>query len=214
MARLRHRSLHLGVSRGRPWCPPSLLRQSSAFEKERPLTRPMYLSGLRPLHLCGTRLEGGHQGLSRRYGWVEGEPLRGVVVAPGHCRSPGSMWRRWLAPGCRTPSSRLCLRAGRRCCRALWLGPREPQGSGESSVPTLEASSAQVSGRRPHKTWAAQRSSEPSAEDCLSSEGGHRTLCAATSRSAPLRPRPQRRPRNSAMNQKKPAFRRVSYQLS
>jgi hypothetical protein len=26
-ARLCHRSLHLGVSRGRPWCPPSLLRQ-------------------------------------------------------------------------------------------------------------------------------------------------------------------------------------------
>src|SRR6187402_1109815 len=30
--------------------------------------RPVYLFGLRPLHLCGTRLEGGHQGLSRRYG--------------------------------------------------------------------------------------------------------------------------------------------------
>jgi len=37
---LRRRSLHLGVSRGRPWCPPSLLRQSSAFEKERPLRGP------------------------------------------------------------------------------------------------------------------------------------------------------------------------------
>jgi hypothetical protein len=60
----------LGHLAGRPWCPPSLLRQSSAFDKERPLTRPLYSSGLRPLHLCGTRLEGGHQGLSRRYGGV------------------------------------------------------------------------------------------------------------------------------------------------
>jgi hypothetical protein len=111
-------------------------------------------------HLCGTRLEGGHQGLSRRYGRVEGEPWRG---AAGRCRSSGSMRKRWRVPGCRTPSSRLCRsadvptcrRACRRCCRALRLDPREPQGSGESSVPTLEASSAQVSGRRPHKTRAA-----------------------------------------------------------
>jgi hypothetical protein len=80
---------------------------------------------------------------------------------------------------------------------ALWLDPREPQGLGESSVPTLEASSAQVSGRRPHKTWAAKRPSGPSAEDCLSSEGGHRRLCAntweGTEGSAPLRTRPSRR---------------------
>jgi hypothetical protein len=63
----------LGRLAGRPWCPPSLLRQSSAFRIGRLLTQPVYLSGLRPLHLCGTRLEGGHQGLSRRYGQREGE---------------------------------------------------------------------------------------------------------------------------------------------
>jgi hypothetical protein len=74
-ARLRRRSLHLGVSRGDLGAHPRCSNRSSAFEKERPLTRPMYLSGLRPLHLCGTRLEGGHQGLSRRYGQLEGEPL-------------------------------------------------------------------------------------------------------------------------------------------
>ena len=33
----------LGRLAGRPWCPPSLLRQSSAFDKERPLTRPVFL---------------------------------------------------------------------------------------------------------------------------------------------------------------------------
>src|ERR1700754_3970854 len=37
-ARLRRRFLHLGVSRGRPWCPPSLLRQSSAFRKGKAAT--------------------------------------------------------------------------------------------------------------------------------------------------------------------------------
>ena len=74
-ARLRRRSVHLGVSRGDLGAHPRCSNRSSAFEKERPLTRPMYLFGLRPLHLCGTRLEGGHQGLSRRYGQLEGEPL-------------------------------------------------------------------------------------------------------------------------------------------
>jgi len=37
-----------------------------------------------------------------------------------------------------------CLRACGRCGGALWLDPREPQGPGESSLPTFEASSAQV----------------------------------------------------------------------
>jgi hypothetical protein len=35
----------------------------SRFVPERPLPRPMFLSGLRPLHLSGTRLEGGHRRL-------------------------------------------------------------------------------------------------------------------------------------------------------
>jgi hypothetical protein len=59
---------------GRPWCPPSLLRQSSAFRSGKAANAAVYLFGLRPLHLCGTRLEGGHQGLSRRYGQLDGEP--------------------------------------------------------------------------------------------------------------------------------------------
>ena len=67
----------LGRLAGRPWRPPSLLRQSSAFRSGKAAARPMYLFGLRPLHLCGTRLEGGHQGLSRQCGSVDGEPWRG-----------------------------------------------------------------------------------------------------------------------------------------
>jgi hypothetical protein len=113
-----------------------------------------------------------------------------VLGTPGRCGS-GS----WNLVADHLPRARAGVPADD--AAALWLDPREPQGPGESSVPTLEASSAQVSGRRPHKTRAAKRPSGPSAEDCLSSEGGHRRLCAATSPtaegSAPLRPRPPRR---------------------
>jgi hypothetical protein len=111
----------------------------------------------------------------------EGEPLRGAVVGPGSSRNPGPIPKRWLVPGCRLRPSILCRPACRQCRRARWLDLREPQGPGEPSVPTLEASSAQVSGRRPYKTRAAKRPSAPNAEDCLSSEGGRRRLCAATS---------------------------------
>src|SRR4051812_20184180 len=44
-------------------CPPSLLRHPFAFRTGRPLPRLMYLFGLRPLHLSGTRLEAGHRSL-------------------------------------------------------------------------------------------------------------------------------------------------------
>ena len=42
-ARLCRRSLHLGVSRGRPGRPPSLLRQSSAFRTGKAAARPVFL---------------------------------------------------------------------------------------------------------------------------------------------------------------------------
>jgi len=160
--------------------------------------------GLRPLHLCGTRLEAGHQGLSRRYGGVEGEPVRGVVAAPALPEHRGE------ASGCqhRLPNTFLAPvpHAGVAAddAAALWLDPREPQGPEESSVPTLEASSAQVSGRRPYKTWAAsaafrsergglseQRGWAPKAL-CRDAQA-HRRLCAETSKrtegSAARRPR-------------------------
>ncbi|PTR34834.1 hypothetical protein C8J98_10191 [Luteibacter sp. OK325] len=194
MARLRHRSLHLGVSRGRPWCPPSLLRQSSAFGSEGRFAAHVSIWPT-AAHLCGTRLEGGHQGLSRRYGWVEGEPLRGAVVGPGRFRNTGAMRTRLLAPGCPTPSSRPCWHAGRRCCRALWLDPHEPQGSGEPSVSTLEASSAQVSGRRPDR-YMGREAAFRTERGGLSEQRGWApnalrrdvTLCAATSTPAATSP--------------------------
>ena len=143
--------------------PPRSIRKAAA--------RPMYLFGLRPLHLCGTRLEGGHQGLSRRYGQLEGEPLAWCRRRRRPLPEHPAMRKRWLARGggylvaehlrrvsvcaggCVLPCCRVavppCRRVAvppcrRRCRRALWLDPREPQGPGESSVPTLEASSAQV----------------------------------------------------------------------
>src|SRR6187402_1976367 len=153
---LRHRYLHLGVSRGdlgvHPRCsdsPPRsrrkaadaarvpiwptaapLVRNSPRVWTPRSLTTIRW-SGRRAFARCRRR--------SRPYTEHQGD----ADAAAG---------TRWRVPGCRGPSSRLCrrvgisacLRACRRCRRALWLDPREPQGLGESSVPTLEASSAQV----------------------------------------------------------------------
>ncbi len=63
------------------------------------------------------------------------------------------------------------------------------------------------SGRRPISTWSAQRTFRyETRRTCLSSEGGHRRLCAATSAPAEgSAPHRLRRPRHSAKNQKKPS---------
>jgi len=149
-ARLRRRFVHLGVSRGDLGAHPRCSDRSSAFGAEGRCAA--YLS-IWPTaaHLCGTRLEGGRQGLSRRYGRVQGEPVRDASSAPA---APGTSGR--SGRGCWYPVAQHL----RRACVGVLAGdavaalarPREPHGSGESSVPTLEASSAQVSGRRPHKT--------------------------------------------------------------
>ncbi len=193
MARLRlrgarrcHRSQHLGVSRGDLGVHPRCSDTSSAFEKERPLTRPVYLFGLRPLHLCGTRIEGGHQGLSRRYGGVEGEPLawgrRRVRPVP----EPRAMRKPLLIPGCRTPSSR--LRFHWRGCEAaddaaaLWLDHANLRVRESLRCPPSRRVPHKWSGRRPNKYTAAQRPFRyETRRTCLSSEGGHRRLCTATS---------------------------------
>ena len=114
-ARLAPSLCTLGRLAGRPWCPPSLLRQVLRVRQGKAAARPVYLFGLRPLHLCGTRLEGGHQGLSRRYGQLEGEPLawcrRRRQPSPepqGDAEATAGTRRR--VPGCRPPSSRLRVR--------------------------------------------------------------------------------------------------------
>src|SRR6187402_2379174 len=62
----------LGRRGAEPSVPTLAAQTVLRVRKGRPLTRPMYLFGLRPLHLCGTRLEGGHRRLSRtlRFAWV------------------------------------------------------------------------------------------------------------------------------------------------
>ena len=72
-------------------CPPSLLRQSSAFRTGKAATRPVFLFGLRPLHLCGTRLEGGRRRLPRtlKFAWVE--PMRAVASTCRFSRNPFAM---------------------------------------------------------------------------------------------------------------------------
>jgi hypothetical protein len=135
----------LGRLAGRPWCPPSLLRQSSAFRTGRPLMRLMYLFGLRPLHLSGTRIEGGHQALSRRYGQREGEPT-----------AEAALLRR--------------------------LDPTNLRGRESLRCPPSRRVPAKWSGRRPDG-YMGRAAAFPvrNAKGCLSSEGGHRRLCAATS---------------------------------
>jgi len=141
----------LGRFAGRPWRPPSLLRQVLRVRCGRPLRGLcIYMAygrslvrnsprGWTPRSLTTIRLS------ARRAG-------AGCVVGPGSARNTRAKRTRFLVSRCPTPSSRFSRRACRRCRRALWLDPREPHGPGESSVPTLEASSAQVSGRRPYKT--------------------------------------------------------------
>ncbi len=79
MARLRLRGLGFAVasytwaSRGETLVPTLAAQTRPPRSKRKAAHAAPVLIGLRPLHLCGTRLEGGHQGLSRRYGQLEGE---------------------------------------------------------------------------------------------------------------------------------------------
>jgi hypothetical protein len=100
----------LGRLAGRPWCPPSLLRQSSAL---------------------------GSEGRSR-----------------GPC---------------------IYLAYGRSTCAEL-ASRVDTKVSHDDTVEWKESRCVVAP-----KAWAAKRPSEPNAEDCLCSEGGHRRLCAATS---------------------------------
>src|SRR6187402_541891 len=122
MARLRPRGLGFAValytwaSRGETLASTLAAQTVLRVREGRPLTRPMYLFGLRPLHLCGTRLEGGHQGLSRRYGSVEGEPL-------GWCRRrrrplPEHQGDAEAVAGSRLPSTFLASAPAPACMRA------------------------------------------------------------------------------------------------
>jgi hypothetical protein len=150
----------LGRFAGRPWCPPSLLRQSSAFRTGKaanaahgpiwPTAAPLVRNsprGWTPRSLTTMRLS-------------EGEPLRGAVVGPGRSRTPGRCRCRCDAmAGTRLPNTFL---APAPTCPPTML-PRF--GSTHASLRVRESlrcpPSRRVphkwSGRRPIRTWAAQR---------------------------------------------------------
>src|SRR6187402_574970 len=115
----------------------------------------MCLFGLRPLHLCGTRLEGGHQGLSLRYGWVRGEPQRGAGVGVGRSRNTRAMRKPLLVAGCRIPSSRLRLRLRLRACVPADDAAARLS-SAHANLRVRESLRCPPSRRVPHK-WSGRR---------------------------------------------------------
>src|SRR6187402_3753285 len=66
-------ALYTWASRGETLVPTLAAQTVLRVREGKAAARPMYLFGLRPLHLCGTRLEGGHRRLSHtlRFAWVE-----------------------------------------------------------------------------------------------------------------------------------------------
>ncbi|PTR35054.1 hypothetical protein C8J98_101315 [Luteibacter sp. OK325] len=135
------------------------------------------LIGLRPLHLCGTRLEGGHRRLSRtlRFAWVEPKRVaassagtqakaRGNVIGTGtsHRFRMGQEFRERPGPTTAPRNGSPFIRPYRR--ERPWYPPSR-------RVPH------KWSGRRPDRYMGRVSGlSLSSAEDCLSSEGGHQGL--------------------------------------
>src|SRR6187402_3386137 len=137
---LRHRPLHLGVSRGdlgvHPRCsdsPPRSKRKAADAARVPiwPTAAPLVRNsprGWTPRSLTTTRLCG-----RRAVGVV---PSSAPAAAEHAGDAEATAGTRWWVPGCRTPFSRLRWR-WRACvpaddAAALWLDPREPQGPGES----------------------------------------------------------------------------------
>jgi hypothetical protein len=144
-ARRRHRSLHLGVSRGdlgaHPRCsdsPPRSDRKAAA--------RPMCLYGLRPL-TCAELASRVDTKVSHddTVEWEESR-WRGAVAGPDRCRNREPMRKRWLVPGCRARSSRLCQRA---CAPADDAAARF--GSTHVNLRVRESLRCSPSRRVPHK---------------------------------------------------------------
>src|SRR6187402_3009894 len=170
MARLRPRGLGFAValytwaSRGETLASTLAAQTVLRVREGRPLTRPMYLFGLRPLHLCGTRLEGGHQGLSRRYGGVEESrcavppSLPAVHRTPGRCGS--GCW--YAVAGTRLPNTFLAFPfapAPAPACRRACVPADDATarfGSIHTNLKVRESLRCPPSRRVPHK-WSGRR---------------------------------------------------------
>jgi hypothetical protein len=155
------------------------------------------LIGLRPLHLCGTRLEGGHRRLFPSLRFVRVEPTKQgrfgcwlvamtIAIAKGPtlaCRSRSS------ARG-GAPARKVARRAG------YYVSARPPYRPASAATPTptalrpVDRIVVRDLGAHPRgefrtsgaavgqiSTWAALAAFPlRNAEDCLSSEGGHQGL--------------------------------------
>jgi hypothetical protein len=135
------------------------------------------LIGLRPLHLCGTRLEGGHRRLSRnlRFAWVE--PKRAAASSAGtSARERGGV----LQPSARD-RFRIALvfreRPGPTAAPRNGSPPTPPYRRERPWCPPSRRVPHKWSGRRPNR-YMGRVSGLPirNAEDCLSSEGGRQGL--------------------------------------
>jgi hypothetical protein len=187
--------VHLGVSRGDLGVHPRCSDSPPRFVGKGRFAAHVSI-GLRPLHLCGTRLEGGHQGLSRRYGQLEGEPL-GWVWPPKPAVTVGVLVRTFRlserVPRC-YGASRGRSRPARLvdCSATVTATASSRSGVASSARPTRTSGFGRVFGAHPRgefrtsgaavgqiRAWAAIAAFPlRNAEDCLSSEGGHRRVCA------------------------------------
>jgi len=224
---------------------PTLAAQTGPprFVPERPLTRPVYLSGLRPLHLCGTRLKGGHQGLSRRYRQREGEPLAWVwppnpaveaVVRLRNFRLGERLRRRCAASRGPARPARwgrplamamaivmaIAMATGQQPKRRCFVGStRTNLRDGKSlRCPPSRRVPHKWSGRRPIRTWAALAAFPfRTRRTCLSSEGGHRRLCASSPQQGGRRRLclvPKSKRRSEPTQKKSPAFAGLLYRTT
>jgi hypothetical protein len=212
-ARLRRRLVHLGVSRGDLGAHPRCSDTSSAFEKEGRLRGPCsYWPTAAPLVRNSPR-----GWTPRSLTTIRSTGRR--AVRGGCCRRSRPL-RRWCrydisgaasiflaaiflaaalpcaddlgAPGV----DRLAMATSRQPKRRCFVGSaRTNLRDGKSlRCPPSRRVPHKWSGRRPHKYTAAQRPFRyETRRTCLSSEGGHRRLCATTSP-------PARRPQHAAMD--------------
>ena len=198
-ARLRRRSLHLGVSRGDLGAHPRCSDSPPRFVPERPLTRPVFLLayGRSTCAELASRVDtkvshndtvsgtesrwggGGCQsGPSRQSCWYDHSGSLSdflAAVLPSRGRSSPARWVDRLASAMATATSQP---SNRRC----FVGSaRTNLRDGKSlRCPPARRVPDKWSGRRPNKHMGRVSGlSFSNAEDCLSSEGGHRRLCAS-----------------------------------
>jgi hypothetical protein len=207
----------LGRLAGRPWCPPSLLRQVLRVRKGKaanaahvpiwPTAAPLVRNsprGWAPRSLTTIRSAG-----RRAFGWAWppkgavtavvpvrhfrlGERLR-CCCAVSRGRSRLARWGRRLA---------MAMVTSRQPKRPCFVGSTRPNLRDGKSLrcPPSRRVPHKWSGRRPIRTWAAQRPFRyETRRTCLSSEGGHRRLCPSPLHASGG----AMAPRESTKNQKK-----------